>query len=322
MMTSTLGHEPFNLASEEIEQEWSSGAQIGIEAAPGDTLDAEDDSFDCSSAGQSRRPRRQIVNEASVDQSAGYVRIYRKLLQNPIWIQLAPAVAKVAIYFLLRANYKATQWYDGTGVVDVPAGSFITSYARTATACNLSVQQIRDAFDHLFGTQFATYRRTKRWTLVSVLNWASYQASTNDQEHTPEHTVEQVRNRKGTTDKELRIKNTTLRAIAPHQPTLERVAHLIYARHPSEHGRRDCGVAYVEKKLSIILKHKRVPAAECESYLLRVDRNHAAMCASDDWRKENGQFAKGLRNYLAPTEERYDIEPAATARKEPARLMA
>jgi hypothetical protein len=160
----------------------------------------------------SARRRRQIVNEAirdTVDQSAGYVRLYRKLLQNPVWVQLAPAVSKVAIYFLLRANYKATQWYDGTKVVDLPAGSFITSYARIATACNLSVQQVRDAFTHLFRTQFATYARTERWTLVTVLNWASYQASPDCREHAPEHTVDQAENRQGTTDKNKELRSNT-----------------------------------------------------------------------------------------------------------------
>jgi hypothetical protein len=104
-----------------------------------------------------------------MDSTGGYVRLYRKLLQNPIWTQLAPAVLKVAIYFILRANYKPMQWYDGSRNVDIAAGSFITSYASTAAACHLSVQQIRDAFAHLQRTHFAAYRRTQRWTLVSVL---------------------------------------------------------------------------------------------------------------------------------------------------------
>ena len=145
------------------------------------------------------------MNEAIADQS-GYVRLYRKLLQNPIWVQLAPAVSKVAIYFLLRANFRSTQWYDGVRVVNIPAGSFITSYARTGAACNLSVQQIRDAFTHLFRTQFATYSRTERWTLVSVLNWGTYQASPDGEEHSEEHAVDQPENRQGTTDKKLRSK--------------------------------------------------------------------------------------------------------------------
>jgi hypothetical protein len=76
------------------------------------------------------------------------------------------------------------------------------------------VQQTRDAFEHLSRTHFATYRRTQRWTLVTVLNWAAYQASSDEREHTGEHdreqfrehVGEQARNRQGTTVKELRIK--------------------------------------------------------------------------------------------------------------------
>jgi hypothetical protein len=108
----------------------------------------------------------------------------------------------------------------------------------------------------------------------------------------------------------------------PYRDVLEQVARSIHGRHPNAHGRRDLGVAGVEKKLEAILKHKQIPTTDCEAYLRRIDHNHAAACESDGWRKEDGQFVKSLRNYIAPTEERYDVEPAATARKEPARLMA
>jgi hypothetical protein len=144
-----------------------------------------------------------------MDPSGGYIRLHRRLLQNPIWTQLAPAVLKVAIYFLLRANYRPAQWYDGSSSVDIPAGSFITSYAHAAKDCAISVQQVRDAFGHLFRTQFATYRRTHRWTLVTVVNWSGYQASPDDAEHTGEHRIDPAKNRQGTTDKNVRSKEVT-----------------------------------------------------------------------------------------------------------------
>jgi uncharacterized protein YdaU (DUF1376 family) len=108
----------------------------------------------------------------------------------------------------------------------------------------------------------------------------------------------------------------------PYADVLEQVARSIHERHPSAHGRRDLGVAAVEKKLAAILKHKRIPAAECEAYLRRIGRNHAAACQSEDWQKDGGQFVKSLRNYLAPTEERYDVEPAAAPQCTERRLMA
>jgi hypothetical protein len=122
------------------------------------------------------------------------------MLNNPIWTQLTPGVLKIALYFLLRANYKPTQWYDGVNPVIIPAGSFITSYASAADSCGLSIQQTRDGFAHLERTHFATYRRTHRWTLVTVLNWSTYQATAKC-ENTAENTISTGQ---GTTDEEVK----------------------------------------------------------------------------------------------------------------------
>ena len=103
---------------------------------------------------------------------------------------------------------------------------------------------------------------------------------------------------------------------------VQQTAARIHARHPNDFGRRDCSAAQVEKRLAAaIVRHRStIPA---EELLNRIDRNHAAWCASDAWRKDDGQFAKGLENWLAPTKDRYLIEPppAATAQNEPPRMV-
>ena len=43
--------------------------------------------------------------------------------------------------------------------------------------------------------------------------------------------------------------------------------------------------------------------------LRKVDANHQAWCETPDWRKESGQYAKGLANWLAPTKERWSEPP-------------
>jgi len=86
--------------------------------------------------------------------------------------------------------------------------------------------------------------------------------------------------------------------------TLDRIAESIQARHPAV--RRDCGAAAVRKKLIAILKHKFVPSSERMSYLRALDETHGRMCASSQWTKDGGEFAKSLENWLAPTMERYE----------------
>lgn len=92
------------------------------------------------------------------------------------------------------------------------------------------------------------------------------------------------------------------------------IAELIHGRHPR--ARRDCGAGMVEKQLRAILKHKHIPAGGREAYLRQIDANHASMCASEQWQKDGGEFAKALSNWLAPSKERYDVsidaEPPAS----------
>jgi hypothetical protein len=282
--------------------------------------------------------------------TGGYVRIYRKLAENPVWTRLSPAVLKVMIGFLLKANWKETTWYDGRSDVQIPRGSFVTSYASMAQSCRLSVKQIRGAFHHLERAQFAAYTRAQHWTMVSVLNYSAYQDSESEQ-GTAQGTAEgDKRARTRATAEEEKNKHTPptpscegagagaplfvvtsdanekpAKKAAPRKPyadVLEQVARSIHGRHPDAFERRNLSAAAVEKKLGTILKHKRIPTAEAEACLRGIDRNHAGACASDAWTKDGGQYAKGLRNWLSTREELYDVEPALPVRNEPVRLMA
>lgn len=102
----------------------------------------------------------------------------------------------------------------------------------------------------------------------------------------------------------------------PHGPlTLPAVAGEIHSRHPAI--RRDCSAATVEKKLAAILKHKHIPVAGADEYLAQINQNHEGACRSPDWRKEDGQFAKSLENWLAPTKERYDVKTESKSSRPP-----
>ncbi len=84
------------------------------------------------------------------------------------------------------------------------------------------------------------------------------------------------------------------------------IAARMYARHPAM---RRCSVAVIQKQLrSIVRKIHAVP--EKVEKLREIDAIHEQWCASWEWTKEGGQFAKGLQNWLAPTKERWDTPPA------------
>jgi hypothetical protein len=92
---------------------------------------------------------------------------------------------------------------------------------------------------------------------------------------------------------------------ALENPLLDLVAEEIHARHPVH--RRNCSAAAVRARLRAILR--KVPKAEWEEKLNRINDNHRGWCESQSWRKEDGEYVKALENWLAPTKGRFYQEP-------------
>jgi hypothetical protein len=101
------------------------------------------------------------------------------------------------------------------------------------------------------------------------------------------------------------------------ETVLEKIARRIHDRHPTV---RRCGMAEVTKQLRAIAR--RVALGKGIELLHRIDRNHAAWCASQEWQDDGGKYAKGLANWLAPTIERWNEPPSSSiSEQEPPRLM-
>jgi hypothetical protein len=96
--------------------------------------------------------------------------------------------------------------------------------------------------------------------------------------------------------------------VRPDVPSTENLiqetAQRIHDRHPAV---RRCSVKEIKKYLTAILKP--VPKGERAERLAGIERRHALRCASEQWTKNGGEYAKGLANYLAPTMGRFDEDP-------------
>lgn len=90
----------------------------------------------------------------------------------------------------------------------------------------------------------------------------------------------------------------------PTGDQIAEVASAMVARHPKQ---RTCGLAEAKKLLRAVTT--RVVAKDRAALLDEIDENHKAWCQSEDWSKEEGRYAKGLANWLAPTVERYRSKP-------------
>lgn len=91
---------------------------------------------------------------------------------------------------------------------------------------------------------------------------------------------------------------------SPLAVALRETSSRIHSRHPAI---RRCSLSIVESKLKTIAKPVS-GVTEKVIILNYIDSQHEKFCASEEWQKEGGQYAKGLENWLAPSKRRWDVE--------------
>lgn len=100
---------------------------------------------------------------------SGYIKLYRKLIR---WGWYQDSVVKdLFLHCLLKASFKDFMWMDRT----MKAGQFITSYKALSDDLGFTIQQIRTALKKLESTGEITSKSTNKYTVITVINWDSYQ---------------------------------------------------------------------------------------------------------------------------------------------------
>lgn len=104
----------------------------------------------------------------------GWIRLYRKtldcgILQNPhVW--------QLFGYILLNAAPKPIG-IDARGeLVKLQPGQLIFGRLKAANELKCSEQNIRTALKYLEKNEIITIRATKRYSLITVINWDTYQS--------------------------------------------------------------------------------------------------------------------------------------------------
>ena len=103
----------------------------------------------------------------------GFILVSRKLLSWQWYEDINTKV--VFLHCLLKANYKDGK-YKG---MDIPRGSFVSSYQDLADELKLSVRNVRTALKHLKTTGEVTSTGFTKFTVFTVNNYNLYQPSGN-----------------------------------------------------------------------------------------------------------------------------------------------
>jgi hypothetical protein len=101
---------------------------------------------------------------------SGFIRIYRKLLDWE-WFQDGNTL-KLFMYLLLTAYFKPSRLKG----IELLPGQVVVSFRKVCEKTGLSLQELRTAVNHLKSTHEITCHSTHRCTLVTIINWASYQS--------------------------------------------------------------------------------------------------------------------------------------------------
>lgn len=107
----------------------------------------------------------------------GWIKLYRSLLNDPVWTQTNAEQKAVAIVILLSANREAKQWVFNGQKITLEPGQFVTSAQALSEAAGgeLTRRKIRTALNKLEKLGFCSIQAANHGTLINVVKWAFYQ---------------------------------------------------------------------------------------------------------------------------------------------------
>ena len=109
----------------------------------------------------------------------GYVKLWRKSLESPIWQN--HNLWRFWEWCLMKATFKPRVGKVGFQDVQLEPGQFIFGRLTASKETGLSEQTIRTSIDSLRSSQNLTIKSTNKYSIISIVNWAKYQEDATQQ---------------------------------------------------------------------------------------------------------------------------------------------
>ena len=109
-----------------------------------------------------------------MDINNGWIKLHRKLLDNPVVMKDSDYLA-VWIYLLLNASHTEYPVLFGGKKISLKAGQLITGRKSIASTLGISESKVRRILDLFEIDQQIDRQRSNKNSLVSILNWDKYQ---------------------------------------------------------------------------------------------------------------------------------------------------
>lgn len=111
--------------------------------------------------------------------SQGWIKLYRELLDKPIWIESTPEQKVILITLLSMANHAPKKWEWQGEPYEVAAGQFITSLESICRRAGkgISIKNVRTALVRFEKLGFLANKSTNKNRLITIVNWGLYQSN-------------------------------------------------------------------------------------------------------------------------------------------------
>lgn len=111
--------------------------------------------------------------------TGGWIKLYRCLLDKPIWKQATLEQKVILVTLLLMANHAEEEWWWNGQKYKCKPGQFVTSLKSIADKAGkeITVKNVRTALNRFETFGFLANQSAKTGRLITIENWASYQAN-------------------------------------------------------------------------------------------------------------------------------------------------
>ena len=136
----------------------------------------------------------------------GWISVHRQIQEHWLWADKPFSKGQAWIDMLMLANHEDKKILFGRKIIDVKAGSFITSEVKLAERWEWSRQKVRDFLDILKTEKMIDKVSDNKKTTIFIENYAEYQDTCNsklDSEKTSEKQQKNTNNNDNNANKEL-----------------------------------------------------------------------------------------------------------------------
>ena len=136
----------------------------------------------------------------------GWIRVWRKILDNPLWSEKPFSKGQAWIDLILLANHKDNQLLLGNSVVTIRRGQLHTSELNLSRRWGWSRKKTRAFLSLLDNQKMATTKGTSKGTTITIANYSDYQ-DFGTSEDTAEGTAQEHQKNIKRTSKDTQTKN-------------------------------------------------------------------------------------------------------------------